>query len=318
MNNGDRLLKILDILEHSTDEEHPIRTAELIERLDAQGIPTERKTVYRCVETLIDNGFDILCVRSPEQGYYLASRPFEEVEIRLLIDAVLAASFVTQKKTDVLVSKLLNLVSEHQGRQLRNRVFIENRVKSTNEYIYYAVDRIGNAIDQGKKITLNYTKGESARKHKISPYAMAWNNDKFYLIGNTEGFNDLVHLRLDRIGDVEIINEAARPFCEVSEYKTFFDSADYVSGHINMFGGKEETVELLCTNKGYELLLDRFEPTAKIKKENGIYVRIKATTGQGMVNFLALCGKEIRVLSPKSLSDSLVSHAKDILSLYGN
>ena len=65
MNNGDRLLKILDILERRTDEEHPIRTAELIERLDEEGIPTERKTIYRCIETLTDNGFDIVSTRVP-------------------------------------------------------------------------------------------------------------------------------------------------------------------------------------------------------------------------------------------------------------
>lgn len=316
MNNSDRLLKIIEILETSTDEDHPIRTADLIDRLDRAGIPTERKTVYRVMETLIDNGYDIVSTRVPEPGYFLASRAFEKVEIRLLIDAVLAASFVTQKKTDVLVKKLLGLVSTHQAKELRDRIFIDNRVKSTNEYIYFALDRISTAIEQNRQISLCYTKGGTAKRHVLSPYAMVWNKDKFYLVGNKAEYNNLLHMRLDKISDVEITDLPSRPFCEVSPYQNFFDSADYVSKHIHMFGGDTETVELLCTEKGYELLTDQFDPSAVLKREDGIYVRVNGATGQGMIGFLAQCGKEIRVLSPKTLVEGVTAHARELLAQY--
>lgn len=316
MNNSDRLLRIIQILRECTDEEHPIRTTELIRRLEKAGIPTERKTIYRVMETLMDNGFDIVSTRVPEPGYFLASRDFEKVEIRLLIDAVLAASFVTQKKTDVLVKKLLGLVSIHQAKELRDRIFIDNRVKSTNEYIYFALDRISTAIEQNKQISLTYTKGSTAKRHVLSPYAMVWNKDKFYLVGNKAEYDNLLHMRLDKISDVELTERPSRPFREVSPYQNFFDSADYVSKHINMFGGETEAVELLCTERGYELLTDQFEPGTTLRREDGIYVRVNGTTGQGMVGFLAQCGKEIRVLSPIGLAERVVSHAREMLALY--
>lgn len=316
MNNGDRLLVLIDILKTKTDEEHPIKTSELISELDKYGISTERKTIYRCIETLIDNGFDIVSTRVPEQGYYLASREFENVEIRLLIDAVLAASFITQKKTDELVKKLEGLVSINQAREIHSRVFIDNRVKSANEHIYYSIDAINTAIEQHKKISLTYTKSGNSKTHVISPYAMAWNKDKFYLIGNISEYNNLIHLRLDKISKVEITKEDSRPFAEVSEYKNYFDSADYVSKHINMFGGEPEAVELLCTEKGYEFLADQFEINTVIRKDEGVYVRIRTATGQGMVGFLAQCGKEVKVISPANLCEAVKKHVEEILSLY--
>ncbi len=318
MTNSDRLLRIVEILRQETDEDHPIRTADLIRRLEQDGIPTERKTVYRAMETLTDNGFDIVSTRVPEPGYFLGSRDFEKVEIRLLIDAVSAASFVTQKKTDVLVKKLLQLVSTHQARDIRSRIFIDNRVKSTNEYIYFALDRIGTAIEQNKQISLTYHRGGTSKTHILSPYAMVWNNDKFYLVGNKAEYQNLMHMRLDRISDVEMLNTPSRPFREVSSYQNFFDSADYVSKHIHMFGGDTETVELLCTDKGLELLTDLFEPTTAVKREDGTYVRLQAATGQGMVGFLAQCGKEIRVLSPETLVCQVKERAREILVLYEN
>ena len=317
MNNGSRLLQILRLLNERTDEEHPIKTAELVEILERNGIPTERKTVYRSMETLAENGYDVEISRTPEQGYFLASRDFETVEVRLLIDAVLAASFITQKKTDVLVKKLEGLVSVYQAREIHDRVFIDNRVKSSNEHIYYSIDRISAAIEQNKKITLIYKKGGSEKKHTVSPYAMAWNKDKFYLIGNISEYDNLIHLRLDKMSGVEVTDEPSRPFSEVSEYRSYFDSADYVSGHINMFGGDPEYIELLCTEKGYELLADQFEPGVNIKREDGVSVRVKAAAGQGMIGFLAQCGKEIKVLSPKRLADGVAEHARQILSMYG-
>lgn len=318
MNNGDRLLALIEILRTKTDENHPIKTAELISELEKYGISTERKTIYRCIETLVENGFDIVQTRVPEQGYYLASREFENVEIRLLIDAVLAASFITQKKTDELVKKLEGLVSINQAKEIHSRVFIDNRVKSGNEHIYYSVDAISTAIEQNKKISLTYTKSGNSKVHVISPYAMAWNKDKFYLIGNISEYKNLIHLRLDKISKVEITKEDSRPFTEVSEYRNYFDSADYVSKHINMFGGEPEAVELFCTEKGYELLADQFDISSSVRKDDGIYVRVRTATGQGMVGFLAQCGGEIKVLSPHKLREDIRKHAESILALYKN
>ena len=318
MNNGDRILHVLRILNENTDEKHPIKTSKLIEMLESDGIPTDRKTVYRVIETLNDNGCDVIPTRVPEAGYFIGSRTFEDVEIRLLIDAVLAASFISQKKTDQLIKKLESLVSVHQAKEIHSHVFIDNRVKSKNEHIYRSIDSITDAIDRKRMITLTYTRGQSERTHTVSPYAMAWNKDKFYLIGNISNYDNLIHLRLDRISNVNVTNEPARPFSQVSEYKNYFDSADYVSQHINMFGGEAETIELMCTNKGYEMLIDQFEPTASVKKDDGVYVRIKAASGQGMVDFLAQCGREIKVISPGHLIDSLKEHIEQTLALYEN
>ncbi len=313
----DRLLEMIRILNEETDENHPISTAEFIHKLDEIGIETERKTIARNIELLLDKDFDIVEERTNEKKYYLASRDFEKVEVRLLIDAVLAASFITEKKTDQLIKKLLKLVSRHQAAEIKQHIFIDNRVKAENEYIYYCLESIHAAIDGGKRIAVTYNRAGASKQFEISPYAVAWNKDKFYLIGNMAKHDNLLHLRLDRITSVTVLDVPVRPFCEVSEYRDKFDSADYIAKHINMFGGQTETVELSCSKKGYELFYDQFgKPDFLREKDDRIIVRLKTATGVGMIGFLAQCGDEITVLSPQTLIDDLKLHVDGILKLY--
>ncbi len=313
----DRLLEMIRILNEETDENHPISTAEFIELLGRVGVETERKSIQRNVELLIDRGYDIIEERTNEKRYYLGSRDFEEVEVRLLIDAVLASSFITEKKTEQLVSKLLKLVSRHQSAEIKRHIFIDNRVKASNEYIYYCLESIHKAIDEFKRIKVTYTRGGNVKEFEISPYAVAWNKDRFYLIGNIAKHDNLIHLRLDRITAVTVLDIQVRPFNEVCEYKDSFDSADYIARHINMFGGKTEAVEFSCTKKGYDLFFDEFGKADFTREKDGkIIVRLKTATGTGMVSFLAGCGEEITVLSPDTLIEDLKNHCDKILKMY--
>lgn len=313
----DRLLEMIRILKEETDENHPITTAEFLRKLEEVGIDTERKSIARNIEILLDKDFDIIEERTKEKKYYLGSREFEKVEVRLLIDAVLAASFITEKKTDQLVKKLLKLVSRYQAAEIKEHIFIDNRVKADNEYIYYCLESINNAIDENKRITVTYNRGGNSKQFEISPYAVAWNKDKFYLIGNIAKHDNLIHLRLDRITAVEVLDICVRPFKEVCEYRDRFDSADYIAKHINMFGGDTETVELSCTKKGFDLFYDQFgKPDFMREKDGRIIVRIKAATGIGMVGFLAQCGDEIIVISPKKLINDVKEHCRKILKVY--
>ena len=130
-----KLLHLLDILNTKTDEEHPLDAAALIAELEKRGVSAERKSVYRDLELLREFGFDVILTRGKSGGYFLAERKMQLAEIRLLMDAVLSAGFITRKKSQQLIEKLQTLCSEHQAKELNRQVYIDKRNKHKNEEI---------------------------------------------------------------------------------------------------------------------------------------------------------------------------------------
>lgn len=93
-----RLLCIIEILSKKSDEEHPLSANDIISQLaDDYGIKCERKTVYDCIECLNEYGYEIIKSTSP-RGWFMAPYFFELPELRLLIDAVQSANFISAKR----------------------------------------------------------------------------------------------------------------------------------------------------------------------------------------------------------------------------
>ena len=141
-----KILYLMRVFLERTDEEHPMSVKELIIYLNSLGISAERKTVYDDIETLRNFGMDILNRREQPAGFYLASRKFELPELKLLVDAVQSSRFITSGKSRQLIGKLESLASVHEARQLRRQVFVQNRVRTMNESVYYSIDEIQRAL----------------------------------------------------------------------------------------------------------------------------------------------------------------------------
>lgn len=324
-----KLLYINEYLRKNSDEDNPVSADELIEMLNEQGIKCERKSIYSDINTLKDFGIDIDSARLPKTGYCLLSREFEIPELRLLIDAVQAANFITPKKTKELIRKIGTLCSEKQKNNLEGQVYIENRVKCANEEIYYYIDKIHRAISQNRQISFIYSKRAVNEKcdgimyhekeHCVSPYAMIWSNDHYYLVGNTEKYNNLMHLRIDRMKKVEITDKPSRSFTEVSPYKLSFDSADYSSKTFNMFSGDTQRIEIVCHNSILEEILDRFGSDVTLRRSevpDCFELMAKCSISDGLVSWLMQFGSKIEVVTPKSLRFDISKRAKEILEVY--
>ena len=322
-----KLLYIIDILEKFSDEENPINATELCNRLESLGVSAERKAIYNDIDTLIDFGYDIIKTRTPRFGYFLASRKFELPEVYLLTDAVRSAEFITPKKTRELVSKLDAMLSENQAKKREKGIYINGKNKCKNESIYYNIDKLSNAIEHKKQVKLIYCQRalEEGKKIvtnektlKVSPYALIWENDKYYLVGNNQKYDNLMHLRLDRIKKVEITDNTSRHFSEVSEYNEFFDVADYTSKTFNMYTGKTEDIELKCSKKILEQIIDRFSDEIFIYKvtEDTFTFSVKAVISRGLISWILQYGADIEVVSPVTLKEGVIKTANEIKDMY--
>lgn len=323
-----KLLYLADIFKKETDEEHPMTSEELCNALLLHGITAERKSIYKDIDVLRDYGMDIILIPGKVNGgYFLGSREFELAELRLLSDAVQAAGFITKKKTKELVEKIEGFASDPQAKILHSQVYVDNRLKCRNEEIYYTISTLDEAITAEKKVTFLYNRRrvtpdfKAAREERtfvVSPYALIWSDDRYYLICNNEKYDNLMHVRLDRIRKVEVLEESARPFSEVSAYKNRFDAADYASRLFNMYSGDSKPTELICENDLLEQMLDRFGENVKLQKyDDGHFIlHTDAVIGDGLAAWVMQYGSRVTVKAPNELIALIREKAKAILENY--
>ena len=324
-----KLLYIIKIMTELTDEEHPLSATEICEKLASYDITAERKAIYGDIECLISFGYDIIQTRVPKNGYFLASRDFELPEVFLLGDAVRTAKFISEKKTRELTSKLDKLLSSHQSKRNISAIYIDSSNKTRNEELFYNIDRINTAIEQGKKIKFTYSKRvlhqgrqivTESKTRVVSPYAMTWQFDYYYLIGNYEKYDNLMNLRIDRIHSVEVLDEPIRHFGEVSDYRDTFDVADYTKKLFGMFGGNMQEVKLRCSNKILEQVTDRFGDGIFITNvtETTFDFTAKAAVSDALVTWIMNYADAIEVITPIELRNKVKDRAEKILQVYKN
>ena len=150
-----KLLCLCRILWERTDEDHPLTVPELIQALEAWDIKAERKSIYDDMEALRTLGMDVQSRKGKSPGWFLGERTFQLAELKLLVDAVQSSKFITQRKSSELIRKLESQASVHQARQLQRQVYVDRRVKSMNESVYYTIDKLHTAIATGKRSPLN-------------------------------------------------------------------------------------------------------------------------------------------------------------------
>ncbi len=323
-----KLLVLADILQKQTDEEHTLTANELCDKLQNEGIQAERKSIYKDIDVLREFGYDIIkCTEKSNTGYFLGERKFQEAEIRLISDAVQAANFISPNKTAELVNKFESFLSENNAKVLHSQVYVEKRPKTSNERIYYTISELDKAISENLKVNILYQKRKitdefktatEEKTHKVSPYALIWSNDNYYLICNNEKYDNLMHVRIDRIKSVEVTREKSRHFSEVSNYTNKFDAADYANKSFNMFSGEPKPIQLICNNDLLDVMLDRFGKSVKIQKndENSFILRTNAAVSEGLIAWILQFGARVKVKSPNDLIYEIRKSIDELVEAY--
>lgn len=320
-----KLLYILKILMEKTDETHCMPAQEIIAQLASYGISAERKSIYDDIECLISFGYDIVNVKSRKGGgYYLADREFELPELKLLVDAVQASRFITQKKSRELIAKIEKLAGPYEGKQLQRQVFVAGRVKTENESIYYNVDRIHRAIQNNFPVTFTYStwniKKElqpkrEGKKYQASPWALTWQDENYYLIAYDDEEEKIKHYRVDKMSRITELSDEKRKGVEAFQK---FDIAQYTNMTFGMFGGEMETVTLKLPESMIGIILDRFGREIDVRKlENErVSVRIKAALSGQFYGWLTGLGSQVSILAPEYVRKEYVQFIEKIVSNY--
>lgn len=322
-NQKKKLLILLKLLYEQSDENHPLSMKMILEGLEKENITAERKSIYNDMEVLRDCGYDVELLGGKNGGYYLASREFELAELKVLVDAVCASRFITEKKSRELIRKITNLAGKHDANRLKREIYVVNRVKSENESILYNVDEIHHAIASNHQIMfqyLEYTIGlkEDFRKggalYEVSPVALTWNEEKYYLIAFDSSAQIMKHYRVDRMKNI-FLSEKTR---DTGAYESNFDLASYCNKTFGMFSGDEELVTISFPNSLIGVVLDRFGKEVSMHKEDDERFRIsvKVQISGQFFGWITGLGPKVKIISPTRVTNDYINYLQQVMSQY--
>lgn len=316
--NGNQKLKIMYLMKiflEKTDETHSITMPEILEELRAQGIEAERKSIYNDIENLRLFGIDIIGEQQDRTFYYrVANRQFELPELKLLVDSVQSAKFITAKKSNQLIKKIEGCASEHEAKLLHRQVFVADRVKTMNESIYYNVDKIHSAIGNNKKIRFQYFQWNVEKKmelrhngeyYEVSPWALSWNDENYYLVAFETSSDKIKHFRVDKMLHIDLADESREGKSRFSE----FNMALYAKKMFAMYSGEEQTVKLECENSMAGVIIDRFGKDVTMIKtdEEHFDVNVKVAVSRMFFSWIMGLGNGVKIIAP----DNVVEQMKD-------
>ena len=321
--NKMKTLYLMQSLLQRTEEKHMMSANELAAALQEYGLKAERKSIYADIEALQGYGLDIVQQKGSNPGYYVASRNFELPELKLLVDAVQSSKFITTKKSAELIKKLENMASKYEAQQLQRDVFIYNRPKTDNETIYYNVDQIHNALHSNAKISYQYAEWTTQKElqlkkngalYLVSPWALTWDDENYYLIAYDEAADCIKHYRVDKMQNIVMLEEP-----RVGKEKFLdFDLAAFAKKTFGMYGGYDENVTLLCHNSLVGVMLDRFGQDVPIVPvdEKHFYAKPLVAVSQQFFGWVTGLGNMVQITGPDNVKEEYKAYLSKIIMNY--
>lgn len=308
-----KLMYLMKILLEYTDEMHSLTMEEIKNKLKLYGISAERKSLYNDIENLRIFGLDIIGIKEDKTySYHIGNRQFELAELKLLVDSVQSAKFITEKKSNALIKKIESLTSKYEAIQLQRQVFVAGRVKTMNESIYYNVDRIHSAIADNFQITFQYFQWNVDKKmelrhdgdwYEVSPWSLSWDDENYYLIAYDSVQNIIKHFRVDKMLHIKTIGKHR----EGKQAFNNFDMAAYARKMFGMYGGKEEHIHIKCDNSFAGVMIDRFGKDVSMVRldEKHFVLNVDVSVSRQFLAWIIGLGEGVTLIGPKYVVDMM-------------
>ncbi len=192
-----------------------------------------------------------------------------------------------------------------------------------NESIYYIVDDIHTAISNNLMIRFDYLKWNLKKemvprkdeKYEVSPWALSWDDENYYLIAYDDEAEKIKHYRVDKMRNIELMDKKRQG----REHFKNFDMAAYARMNFGMFGGKEVKVKLKFKDEMVGVLLDRFGKDITIRPTNEqgwSEANVDVALSDQFLGWIFSLGTNVKIVSPQEVVDRLIGDIKSIQGLY--
>ena len=328
------ILYILDILRRYTDADHRLSQREIEDILRTEyNMPADRKSVRRNLMNLIDSGYNIEYSESVrmvpntktgelEESYILSdfylSRDFTDGELRLLIDSLLFSQHIPYSQCRELVKKLEGLSNNY----FRSRVRYIDRLPgdaSDNQQLFLNIELLDEAISKGRKVVFEYLsygtdkqlhprlRSDGSTDYVVSPYQMAAKEGKYYLICNFDKYDDISNYRMDRIRNIRILDERAKPFESLQGADgNRLDLADYMKKHVYMYSSGNCRAIFRVSRAMIGDVIDLFGKDVAFSDESEEAVTVSVYTNEmSAAHFAQSFAPDVTVLGPEQLRENV-------------
>lgn len=302
------ILAVYKVLEEFSDENHPLTRTEITDLIEKQyNITIDRRTLYRNIEMLINFGYDISDYNENKIGYYLKDRLFQHSEVLLLCNAVHASHFIPDRASKDLVNKLLSCQSRYKRNDYYKNVYLPNNKKKDNKQFLLNIEQISKAITEKKVIKFNYTHYDMNKKlvntredaYYRSPYFLVVNGDRVYMVGKGKNHDSLSHFRIDRMKDIELVDEY------YLRLPKNLDAYAYANNKIYMYSGDETGVRLRCDKKALDVIIDTFGKDVMLADEGETFTVYTKCGKEDIVKFCLQYVESVDLLEPLSLREEV-------------
>ena len=279
---------LLEILQEYSDAEHILSMQEIQTKMgQIYGLNPDRRTIYSALGLLLELGYDISMYDENKKGYYLRSRQIEPAEIALLTGAVHAFPFIPAKQSEQLIAKLQKQISVHQRKQYRHLTVVREEKKTDNKQVFWNIEQLDEAIAQKKKVAFKYLEYHVDKKlhprreeqYIVNPYEMVYTNEHYYLICTLDGYENTSLYRIDRMVDIEILDDTRE---SKANYKSETEDTVYA------FSGQPERISIKCDICILNDVIDKFGTEIIIKPLDNQYFMTTFTASPRGIKYWAL------------------------------
>ncbi len=319
-----KLYYLSQIMIEETDDDHGLTMPQIKSFLEERGVTADRKSLYDDLESLRELGLDIIGEKvGKSYQYHVGSKQFEIAELKLLVDAIQSSKFITEKQSNTLIKKLTEMVSRYEATQLRRQVFVQGRIKTMNDSTFYNVDYIYNAISDNRQIEFEYMKWNVKKElvprrdglYKVSPWALFWDDENYYLIAFEEGSDRLKHYRVDKMKHIAVCDEKRQG-------KELFDKIDlakYSQKNFGMFGGESTMVKISFKDDLVGVIIDRFGKDITIRpssREGWSECRVEVAVSDQFFGWIFALGQGVTILEPDDVKEKFKAEIDGLAKLY--
>lgn len=319
MKTGDttrRTLIVYDILRSLSDSAHILSMNDILDELDLRGLSADRRTVYSAIHALQETGYDIRYTRSPRQGYWL-EHTFSPAEALILSDAVRSSPALSPERTEILLEKLLNGLSDYQKDELQNTY--ATAVKTDNEDVLNNIGLIQSAIAQSRTIRFRYYDLTLDRRHAyrrngafytLDPYAIVSSGGRFYCAAYSRDHSSFSPYRIDKMEHLELTEDRFHPLP--------FRTEDWLRSSFNMYTGEPRTITCDFDNDLASIVFDRFGTDIIISEVTDTHFRasIRTALTPTLISWILQFPGRITVIHPDDLKEELLRIAETLVSTY--
>lgn len=325
-----KIIYLLDIMK-KTDEHHPVNSTQLIEMLSKYGIDAERKAIGRDIRALQDAGYEIVTAENRNDGWYMIDQTFDDHELKMLVDAVSAAKFLTLKDTRELIKKLKGLATKDGEKLIEASFLVDESLKNRDSSFGLKFDTVMRALADRKQIKFKYLEEAPGNKkkprknghiYKVSPYYLGVWDYEYFIVANTEGYNNTSHYRIEMMTNIEVTEEPVRPMSEVDELKDIGKRGrtlgHYIKESVHLWSGPTRSVRISTSVQLKNEIMKKFgRDLIFIDKPNDmVAVNVTVAEGEGFYQWIAQYGVNMKIESPDECIEEYKKFMKDALEQY--